>query len=480
MDITPSLLLLAAQPYNHDRPGGAWIGTPSPRQQLNRQQPKSGEEGPRLSWLAFAAKKAKIKNHTRQPLLNSRLSCKTQSRLPNHACKDLVMDHILASIEFQMTLLLFVSLGGYVLASRIGQPAVVGIILVGLLIGPSTLGLVTYTDFISSIAHLGAIILLFVVGLEFEAEEVASLKYAVIGLMGVAVPLAAGYWLCLAFGYDTLRSLFVAVALTATSIAITADTLREMGRLQSTAAKAIIGAAVVDDVLALLALGIVRQLAQGEMSLGKTGLVFLGSAVFLAVGAWVGIKVLGPLLARLDRTDMARKYPEVVFIFAMMLAFLYALLAELIGLSAIVGSFLAGVSLSGAKQRFGKDYREGAEYLRAIFASVFFVSLGVLVDLKAMSWPVVWFLLALTLVGIISKLVGCGLPARLLGLDGRDAMAVGMGMVPRGEVAMIVALIGLEAKVIDQPVYLAIVTMSLLTTIFPPLIIKNWIYGSAR
>jgi Kef-type K+ transport system membrane component KefB len=354
------------------------------------------------------------------------------------------MHHILASIEFQMTLLLFVALGGYVLATRIGQPAVVGIILVGLAIGPSTLGLITYTDFVASIAHLGAIILLFVVGLEFELEDLANVKYAILGALGVLVPLAAGYWTCRAFGYDLQRSLFVAVALTATSIAITADTLREMGRLQTPAAKAIIGAAVVDDVLALLALGVVRQTAQGEMSLSKTGLVFLGAAVFLAAGAWLGIKLLSPLVARLDRTEMAKKYPEVVFIFAMMLAFLYALVAELIGLSAIVGSFLAGVALSGARQKFGKDYREGAEYLRAIFASVFFVSLGVLVNLKSLSWQLVWFLLALTLVGMISKLVGCGLPARLLGLGNRDAIAVGMGMVPRGEVAMIVALIGLD------------------------------------
>ena len=130
------------------------------------------------------------------------------------------MQEITATIEFQMSLLLFVSLAGYLLASRIGQPAVVGIILVGLAIGPSAMGLITYTDFIRSIAHLGAVVLLFVIGLEFELEDLASLQYGLIGLFGVLVPLAGGYWLSGLFAYDTETALFIGVALTATSIII--------------------------------------------------------------------------------------------------------------------------------------------------------------------------------------------------------------------------------------------------------------------
>lgn len=386
------------------------------------------------------------------------------------------MHHILSGIEFQMSLLLFVSLGGYLLASRIGQPAVVGIILMGLLIGPSVLGLVTYTEFVKSIAHLGAVVLLFVVGMEFEFKDLANPKYLLIGAAGVLVPLAGGYLVSLWFGHQGQASWFVGVALTATSIAITADALREMGRLQTAAAKAIIGAAVTDDVLALMALGMVRQMAQGEMSYGHVAFLLMRALAFVGLGAWLGLKLLAPLVARLNRTAMAGRYPEVTFIFAMMLAFLYALLAELLGLSAIVGSFLAGVSLSQLPPGNGKDFREGAEYLRAIFASVFFVSLGVLTDLQTLSWPVVWYLLALTLVGTLTKVLGCGLPALSLGLGAREALAVGVGMVPRGEVAMIVALIGLDNGVIGQPVYVAIVAMGLLTTIFPPLVLKNWIY----
>jgi Kef-type K+ transport system membrane component KefB len=134
------------------------------------------------------------------------------------------------------------------------------------------------------------------------------------------------------------------------------------------------------------------------------------------------------------------------------------------------------VSLEGAHLRCSKDFKEGAEYLRIIFASIFFVSLGVLVDFKAMELNILWFLLALTLMGILTKGLGCGIPARLMGLTSRDAMVVGFGMTPRGEVAMIVALIGLDRGIIDQPLYAALVAMSLITTIIPPFFISNWIY----
>ena len=386
------------------------------------------------------------------------------------------MEHLATTIEFQMSLLLFVSLTGYLLASRIGQPAVVGIILVGLVVGPSALGLITYTDFIRSIAHLGAVVLLFVIGLEFNIKDLTNLKYFVIGTAGVLVPLAGGYWVCRSFDLDLSASLFIGVAITATSIAITADSLREMGRLHTDAAKAIIGAAVADDVLALLALSIVQQSVKGVLSLGTAGIIFLEAVAFLVIGALVGRFILNRFMDLLDCTSMAQKYPEVDFIFSMIVAFFYAMVAEMIGLSAIVGSFVAGVSLEGAHLRCSKDFKEGAEYLRIIFASIFFVSLGVLVDFKAMELNILWFLLALTLMGILTKVLGCGIPARLMGLTSRDSMVIGFGMTPRGEVAMIVALIGLDRGIIGQPLYAALVAMSLITTIIPPLIISNWIY----
>jgi Kef-type K+ transport system membrane component KefB len=389
------------------------------------------------------------------------------------------MDHFATGIEFQMSLLLFVSLAGYLLASRIGQPAVVGILLVGLLVGPSVLNWITYTDFVRSIAHLGASVLLFVVGLEFNLKDLLNPKYLVIGAAGVLVPFAGGYWICRIFDLEINASLFISVAITATSIAITADALREMGRLRTAAARAIIGAAVVDDVLALLALSVVQQTVRGGLSLGTTTLVFLEAIAFLTLGAAVGKRFLTPLMRRVDCTPTASRYPEVAFIFAMMVAFFYAMVAELIGLSAIVGAFIAGVSLEGANLKCSKDFKEGAEYLRIIFASIFFVSLGILVDIKQIELQTLWFLLSLTFVGVISKVLGCGIPAKLHGMNWKDSSAVGFGMTPRGEVAMIVALLGLDRGIINQPLYSAVIAMSLLTTIFPPFIIRNWVYGKS-
>lgn len=381
-----------------------------------------------------------------------------------------------STIEFQMSLLLFVALAGYLLASRINQSAVIGEILVGLLIGPSLLGLITYTDFVRSVAHLGAVILLFVIGLEFKLKDIFNIKYGIIAIVGVIVPWIGGFYLAKLFGYNFGSAVFVGTALTATSIAITANVLREMGKLQTEPAKAIIGAAVIDDVLSLLALSMSEQIVAGTLSAISIAFVLFNALLFLIIGAYVGNKFLSRLVAKVDTTNIAKKFPEFVFIFAMMIAFLYAMIAELIHLSAIVGSFIAGVSLGSVVLRHSKDYKEGAEYLHIIFASIFFVSLGILADFKALTPNVLWFLIALTIVAVLTKVIGCYIPAKLQGMSHKDASIVGFGMSPRGEVAMIVALIGLNSALIGQDIYVSLVLMSLLTTILTPIVLRNWLY----
>src|SRR3989344_8354819 len=386
------------------------------------------------------------------------------------------MESLLTSIEFQMSLLLFVALGGYLLASRINQSAVIGEILVGILIGPSLLGLITYTDFVSSIAHLGAIILLFVVGLEFKLKDITKPIYGVIALAGVIVPWIVGYAVAVLFGFPFGAAVFVGTALTATSIAITANVLKEMGQLKTEAAKAIIGAAVIDDVLALLALSISAQVVGGTFSLLPTVLIVVKAVAFLGIGGWIGYRYLSKLISHIDRTSIVKRYPEFVFIFAMMIAFAYAMASELLGLSAIVGAFLAGVSLEGVKLKHSKDYREGAEYLHIIFASIFFVSLGILADFHSITANVVWFLIALTVVAVLTKVIGCYIPGKLQGMSNQYSFVVGFGMSTRGEVAMIVALLGLNAGLIGQDIYVSLVLMSLLTTVLTPIVLRNWLY----
>jgi Kef-type K+ transport system membrane component KefB len=386
------------------------------------------------------------------------------------------MESLFTLPEFQMSLLLFVALGGYLIASRINQSAVIGLILVGLLVGPSVLGWITYTDFVRGLAHLGAVILLFVIGLEFNVKEILSLRNGVIAAVGVIIPWIGGYWISVAFGFSTASAIFIGTALTATSIAITANVLKEMGKLQTSAAKAIIGAAVIDDVLSLLALAISTEVVSGTITAGGIAIVAIKAVAFIVIGGAFGIFVVSRYVSQLDTTGFAKKFPDFIFIFAMMVAFLYAMCAEAVGLSAIVGAFIAGVSFERVELSHSKNFKEGAEYLQIIFASIFFVSLGILADIKAVTPEIALFLVALTLVAMITKVIGCGLPARMMGLSRDDALIVGFGMAPRGEVAMIVALIGLEAGIIDQGVYVVLVLMSLLTTIITPIVYRNWFF----
>jgi len=252
--------------------------------------------------------------------------------------------------------------------------------------------------------------------------------------------------------------------------------LKELDKLQTEAAKAIIGAAVIDDVLALLALAISIDIVSGSFSYLGIAITTMKAVAFIIIGVAFGIFIVSKFLVRLDRTPFVRKYPEFIFIFAMMLAFLYAIGAELVGLSAIVGAFIAGVSFESIELRQSKSPKEGAEYLRIIFAAIFFVSLGVIADFHALTPEFILFLFALTIVAIITKVIGCGIPAKLGGLCTKDAMIVGFGMSPRGEVAMIVALIGLDRGIIEQGVYVVLVLMSLLTTLITPIVYRNWFY----
>lgn len=380
---------------------------------------------------------------------------------------------LLHTIQFQMSLLLFVSLAGYLLAARINQSAVVGEIILGLIIGPSLLGFITYTEFIANIAELGAIILLFVVGLEFKLDEIINLKYSVIAFFGVIIPWVGGYLVSKMFGFEFGPAVFIATALTATSIAITANVLKEMGKLHSDAAKAIIGAAVIDDILSLIALTVSTQVIKGSFSFGATSFVIIKSLLFLIIGVFIGYTYITYLIGKIDNSKLAARYPELVFIFAIMFAFLYAMIAEVVGLSPIIGAFVAGVSLEEAVVKKSKNYRDGADYVHIIFASIFFVSLGILADFKALTFPLIFFIIALTLVAIITKMIGCGGVAKLLGLNKKDSLVVGIGMSPRGEVAMIVALIGLNAGLITQGVYVTLISMSLLTTLITPILLRR-------
>lgn len=376
------------------------------------------------------------------------------------------------SIGLQITMLLFFSLFGYIIAMKIHQSAVVGVIIIGIIIGPSIFNFIQYTEFVEALAHIGAIVLLFAIGLEFKLREVYTIKYTITALGGVIVPLILGYFLGIAFGYSFAQSILIGTALTATSIAITASVLLEMGKLNTPAGKAIIGAAVVDDVLGLIVLSITLQLAQGNIDISNGAVAAIKALLFIGIGIFIA-NYLRNIFIKLDEKEIAKKFPDFMFILVMMFAFFYSFLAEFIGLSGIVGAFIAGSTLAGIKFKNSKDLAEGAEYMHIIFAAIFFISLGILADMRNLSFEVIIFIIALVFVATISKIIGCSLPSKFFGMSKKDALTVGTGMIPRGEVGMIVGLLGLTSGILTQSIYVSLIAMSIITTIITPFMLRK-------
>jgi Kef-type K+ transport system membrane component KefB len=387
-----------------------------------------------------------------------------------------ILDELLQDVWFELTFLLLISLLSSFVFARFGQPRVIGYILVGVLIGPSALKIIVPTDASTSglpesvmmLAQLGSIVLLFMIGLECELKDVYTRRSISIAVGGVLLPWVAGFLVADAMGYGT-DAIFIGATLVATSVAITAGVTSELGMLGTPVAYAIVGAAVVDDVLGMLVLAISRGLTVGGLDpVGVTAIVLL-AILFIVLGAWIGSKVLTKLVFNVQISGYRRKLPMSGFILALTIAFLYAFIAELIGLSAIVGAFVAGTAFSGSALRDG--FRKGTMYLEALFVPLFFVSLGVIVDIYAIG-DALWFAIVLTLVAMATKVVGCGIPARLSGMKDWDSLAVGVGMMPRMEIALVIAFIGLSSGIIEEKVYSVVVFMGLATAIFAPTLLK--------
>lgn len=343
-------------------------------------------------------------------------------------------------------------------------------IFVGFLLGPSFLKVISYDHSLEFLAHISVIILLFIVGLEFKIHEIFDKRYALIAAAGVIVPWVGGFLTAVCFNVNVNGAVFTGTALTATSIAITVKTLKDMGLLQTGAAKAIIGAAVIDDVLGLLALSVSNEAVQGKVMSAAAVLVPLVCAgIFIIAGIYLGKHIISAGMGRI----LSRVHPVVSAAVALAAAFAYAYGAGLAHLSGIVGAFIAGLVLEGAfENKYGVRVMALLEGINRAMAPVFFISLGVLVDTHLIKPGVVVFMLALTAVAFASKLAGCFAAARWQGLPKQDALLVGIGMAPRGEVAMIVALIGLNQQLISPDVYAALIGMSVLTTVMTPLFFK--------
>ncbi len=353
---------------------------------------------------------------------------------------------------------------GAEIAQRMKLPGVVGEIAAGCVVGPSVLGWVQPSAALDVLAEIGVVLLLFSVGLETRLDEMKRVGRSAfaVGLLGVIVPFALGSLWAHGSGFDWAKSLFVAAAFVATSAGITARVLQELGALQREESRVILGAAVIDDILAMLLLGIVTALQSGAQLRLSHLLVVLGEAVgFVVVIGFVGARVM----RRASNLLEAPINPLSPFTIVLALCLGLAFLSTEFGLAAIIGAFLAGMIASETRQREALEHQ--TQPLLALMTPFFFVMTGTKVQLVQLANADA--LLALTLITVIaiaSKLIGGFLGALPLGK--RSALIVGVGMIPRGEVGVVVASLGLAAGVFPPRVYALIVAMSLLTSIVTP------------
>jgi Kef-type K+ transport system membrane component KefB len=361
------------------------------------------------------------------------------------------------------------------LFERLRQPAVAGEILAGVIIGPSLLGWAVPSEITSLLAEIGVIFLLFNVGLETKPAAIFKVgkHAALVAVLGVAIPLLGGWLLMRAWGATDIEALFVGTAMVATSVGITARVLSGLGLLDAPTARIILGAAVIDDILGLLVLAIVSSMAAGTVNyleiLTTAGLA-IGFTAFIAL---VGAPVITRVAPGVDRLRSGHG----MFILGLVLCLGLSVAAAYIGVAAIIGSFLAGMALAEAAEDHPRMHRQ-INGVTEFLVPFFLVNIGMQLRLDVFrSSSVIILCLLVTLVAVITKLLGCGLAAFNLGV--RRAAQVGMGMVPRGEVGIIVAQIGLSLAVIGAELFGVVLFMAVATTLIAPPFLK-WLYASEK
>lgn len=356
-----------------------------------------------------------------------------------------------------------------------GQPGVVGEIVAGLVLGPSLLGWIGPSESLKTLADLGVMFLLFRVGMEMKPSELIRLGGAAtaVAAAGVVVPFGMGVGLAALYGSSTAEAVFVGAALVATSVGITAQVLAERGLLKERASQLILAAAVVDDVLGLLVLAAVSGGAAGQFD-GKKILITAGLAVgFVLTALFWGAPLMKRMGPRLGRSLRAAESELAV---AMVALFALSVLAETAGVAAIVGAFLAGMMLAETASERIRHVAHGTTELLAPF---FLVSIGLQVELWEFGDArLAWATVALIVAAVVSKIAGCGLAALPMGK--KEAWRIGVGMIPRGEVGMIVAQMGLAMGALSKPAYAAVVLMAAATTVVAPPLIRQAYAGVAR
>ena len=358
-------------------------------------------------------------------------------------------------------------------SKKIKLPQVVGALIAGVIMGPACLGWIHNTEMLSCLSEIGVIVLMFAAGLETDINELKRTGKAsfLIALIGVIVPLLGGAAAAYFFndsvdGNKMLQNIFIGIILTATSVSITVETLKEMGKLSTPAGNAILGAAIIDDILGIIALTMVISMADSSVSIGMVLLKILGFFVFTFVAA------VGYHYAFKKWTDnnpvKLRRYVVISFAFCLVLAYCAE---EFFGVADITGAFFAGLAISGTnKADYVTKRFDTLSYL--LLSPIFFASIGLKVVLPKMNLEIVLFTVIICLVAVLTKVIGCGLGAKICKYTNKESLQIGVGMISRGEVALIVANKGEAVGLMSDKFFAPIVIMVVLTTIITPVLLK--------
>lgn len=351
---------------------------------------------------------------------------------------------------------------------RLRQPAVVGEILAGVIIGQSVLGWVAPSEVTNTLAEIGVIFLLFTVGLETKPSAIFNVgkSAALVAVLGVVAPFVGGYLLMRAWGGASIEALFIGTAMVATSVGITARVLSAMGLLDAPTSRIILGAAVIDDILGLLVLAVVASAAKGAidyLEIGTTAALAIGFTTFVVL---VGAPVMMRIAPRIERLRVGDSF----FVFGLVFCLGLSAAAAYIGVAAIIGAFLAGMALAESAEG-NHEMRRQTNGVTEFLVPFFLVNIGMQLDLNVFrELSVIALTLLVTLLAVATKLLGCG--AGALSLGWRSAGQVGVGMVPRGEVGIVVAQIGLSLGVINNALYGVVLFMAVATTLIAPPFLK--------
>jgi len=361
------------------------------------------------------------------------------------------------------------------IAVRLRMPPIVGEILAGMILGTYVLGIVdTHNEVLMTFAEIGVIFLMFYVGLEIRVKDLFAVgrTAVLVGVFGALFPLILGFGSMLFLGFEVVESLFVGTAILATSVGISVKVLSDLGLIKHRVAYIVLGAAVLDDILALIVLALVRGLARGQFDAVEFVILVLESLVFVGF-----LTVWGPKLAKRTRKWVERiNIPEGPFVLSVILCLGLAELADLIGLAAIIGAFMAGIIIDELAGVY--DLERKVKYVSEFLLPFFFVMMGAHLDPKVFMNPRILLLtLLITVVAVVSKMLGAALATWKE--DWIVRIQTGICMVPRGEVGIIVGLVGISLQTITQELYSLVLGMSLLTTIVtPPLIL--WAFRKDR